>query len=204
MSEKTHISSLEALILFYRGEGSTVSSSSSFHDRGYSLNDILETWGDEELEDIHDYIQWLFPLSEKSHFNPHGPILDFDRIELFRDDDRLQGNLIKAFKRMLSFYGLSCQEAVENITIGRTPDYPKKAQNWLTHYNHNYLRITRMLKSMRLLGCDRYARALFEILTQIYNENKDPIGTETYRYWQRAVGQENRRTRPRYPSPCPK
>ena len=33
------------------------------------------TWDFVELECVHDYIQWLFPLSEKSRFNSHAPNL---------------------------------------------------------------------------------------------------------------------------------
>jgi hypothetical protein len=36
--------------------------------RGRHLNEILE-WSDDELERVHDYIQWLFPLTERSGFN---------------------------------------------------------------------------------------------------------------------------------------
>jgi len=197
MSEKTRTNALEALVSFYRGEGRTVPSPDSFDDRGYTLDDILEFWQDEELEHIHDYIQWLFPLTEKSRFNPVAPVLDRDRIETFRSDDLLQANLIAAFKRMLAFYGFECEDVGETVNIRRAHDYPEKAQEWLTHHNHNYLRITRILKSLRLLGCDRYAEAFFDILAQIYRENDEIVGGETFRYWQRAVGKDDRRTRRR-------
>ena len=42
--------------------------------RGRSLTEIWG-WDDERLEQVHDYIQWLFPLREPSAFNPGAPVL---------------------------------------------------------------------------------------------------------------------------------
>ena len=54
------------IVRFYRGTG--------FDARGRSLDEVL-AWDDERLEDVHDYIQWLFPLDEPSQFTPHAPLL---------------------------------------------------------------------------------------------------------------------------------
>ncbi|MBD2136681.1 hypothetical protein H6F32_03540 [Anabaena sp. FACHB-1237] len=35
--------------------------------------------------------------------------------------------------------------------------------------NHNHLRITRILKSLCLLGLKKYTQSLFKCLTEIYN-----------------------------------
>ena len=52
---------------------------------GRFLNDILG-WDDARLEYAHDYIQWLFPLTTPSQFNPDAPLLDDVQIEVFRTD----------------------------------------------------------------------------------------------------------------------
>ena len=54
------------LVRFYRGDAPDA--------RGRTLDDIL-AWDDEQLEAVHDYIQWLFPLDEPSRFNPDAPLL---------------------------------------------------------------------------------------------------------------------------------
>jgi hypothetical protein len=36
--------------------------------RGRNIIAIWQ-WNNEQLETVHDYIQWLFPLKEKSAFN---------------------------------------------------------------------------------------------------------------------------------------
>ena len=37
--------------------------------QGRTLAEIL-AWGDDELEAVHDYIQWMFPTSRPSGVNP--------------------------------------------------------------------------------------------------------------------------------------
>ncbi|MDZ8083498.1 MAG: opioid growth factor receptor-related protein [Nostoc sp. DcaGUA01] len=46
-------------------------------------------WDYEELEYVHNYIQWLFPLPEPSAFNPHAPIVDEQVIQSFHSNPRL-------------------------------------------------------------------------------------------------------------------
>jgi hypothetical protein len=53
--------------------------------------------------------------------------------------------------------------------------------------NHNFLRISRMLRSLSLLGLGSYARAFLECLETIYVENPTTVGTTTIGYWRRAI-----------------
>ena len=46
----------------------------------------IHAWGYDELEKIHDYIQWLFPLPEPSQYNPLAPVLDAEQIAIFQTD----------------------------------------------------------------------------------------------------------------------
>ena len=47
---------------------------------------IHEIWrfNDHEIETTHDYIQWLFPLDEKSKAVPQSPVLTQDEISSLR------------------------------------------------------------------------------------------------------------------------
>lgn len=59
---------LTAMIVpFYLGESPDV--------EGRKIKEIW-AWDFETLECAHDYIQWLFPLTEKSHFNSNAPVVD--------------------------------------------------------------------------------------------------------------------------------
>src|SRR5438128_7445456 len=75
----------------------------------------------------------------------------------------LQDNLRASFCRMLRFYGLELEEDVR-----RGANFEERAGNWLSPWNHNHLRITRILKSLRILGLEKEASLFFNCLAQIY------------------------------------
>jgi len=109
----------------------------------------------------------------------------------FRKRPELQQNLRVSFLRMMNFYGLEARSG-EQITVTRAPNFAAKATIWLSPGNHNHLRITRILRCLSLLGLEAEARAFFECLSEIYeDEQKKPlavISSETILYWRGAVG----------------
>ena len=140
------------------------------------------------LEKTHDYIQWLFPLTEGSRFNFDAPILTDVDIQVFQEHKSLKKNLYKSLKLILGFYGLFCQEKENGqIEIKIDQSFSERKQNWVWFSNHNHLRITRILKSLRLLGLEKYAQALFQCLEEIYNLENGKISSESFSYWQDAI-----------------
>lgn len=171
--------SSEMLIAFYLGE---------FPDIEGRMIETIWSWDYRRLEYTHNYIQWLFPVKERSHFNPRAPILDDETIELFKSHPQLKAHLLQSVKVLLKFYGLQCsREEASEVEITKSSEYFERKQNWLNQDNHNYLRITRILTSLNLLGLGNYAQAFFKCLDQIYQEEKHQIGRETYEYWKYAV-----------------
>jgi hypothetical protein len=158
--------------------------------RGRYLHEIQE-WTDDQLEAVHDFIQWLFPLPEPSGFNAAAPVLTRDSIREFRARPELQGNLRVSFLRMLSFYGLELRSG-EQVSVTRSPHFATKSVAWLSPGNHNHLRITRILRSSTLLGLESEAKAFANCLSEIYkdeqNKLRPAISEETMRFWSRAVG----------------
>jgi hypothetical protein len=57
--------------------------------------------------------------------------------------------------------------------------------------NHNHLRLTRMLRSLQLLGEPQAARALFDALADVYNGERrgggNGISERTFDFWKSAV-----------------
>jgi Opioid growth factor receptor (OGFr) conserved region len=170
------------ILAFYSGAGAD--------HRGRHLREILE-WSDDELERVHDYIQWLFPLPERSGFNVNAPTLDEQSIQAFQSRADLQQNLRASFIRMLAFYGLEVVVESCRPTVRRAPSFTKRSENWLRAGNHNHLRITRILKSLRILALEREALAFFELLADIYNlemgKSSPRISDETFRFWKSAA-----------------
>ena len=165
-----------SLVAFYGGTGSD--------DRGRRLEEIWR-FSHDELEDIHDYIQWLFPLTERSAFNPGAPVLDDATIERFKSDATLRRNIERSLDVMLDFYGFTR----DRNRIVQSPAFAERSANWLTPGNHNFLRLTRILKSLTLLGLEERAAQLLECLEAVYASNRQLIGQRAISFWRQAGGQ---------------
>ena len=166
---------MSPLIEFYRGTGTD--------SEGRRLDAIL-AWGDGRLEAVHDFIQWLFPLPEPSRFNPDAPLLTAEDIAAFRQGSALRANLRRSFERILSFLGLAEQPDGEVI---EGPNFASRMSDVWEYPNHNWLRITRILRSLSLLGLEAEARALYRRLEDFHARRRFPIGDDTFQYWTEAV-----------------
>lgn len=169
------------IIQFYSGQGMDA--------EGRSLHDIWQ-WDDQQLEDVHDYIQWLFPLQERSRFNAHAPVLTDADCDIFRTTPALQEAMLKSFQIMLQFYGLDYyKNQTGEIQITLSNILEERRKNWINPSNHNYLRITRILTSLRLVGLEAEAQAFFRCLEEMYQTERQWIGDRTYTYWKNAATQ---------------
>ncbi|MGA9392022.1 MAG: opioid growth factor receptor-related protein, partial [Candidatus Sulfotelmatobacter sp.] len=86
----------------------------------------------------------------------------------------------------LRFYGFEVGYTPD-IRIARAPNFEERAREWVSPFNHNYLRITRILKSLSLLGLEEEARAFLGCLSDIYSDRHQLIPPETFQYWKAAV-----------------
>jgi hypothetical protein len=170
----------ESIIAFYLGE------------RGAGKPDrtieAIWRWDWQRLENVHDYIQWLFPLKESSAFNPEAPVLDAQTIECFRSTDLLKSKLKRSFEVMLDFFGLQLVELVDGqIRVDQGNGFDERGENWIAARKHNHLRLTRILASTRTLGLEQHSLALFQCLESIYNNRRNEISQTTYQFWKRAA-----------------
>jgi hypothetical protein len=153
--------------------------------RGRSLSDI-RAFDKARLEGTHDFIQWLFPLPEPSGASAHAPILSRDDIATFAADPALREELRKSLDVMLAFYGLARTGSADTTAVARGPNYAERSREWLDR-SHNFLRISRILRCLALLGCKPEARALLACLEEIVRENGWAVGSDTLGYWRRAA-----------------
>ncbi|APW64000.1 opioid growth factor receptor-related protein [Paludisphaera borealis] len=164
---------MSQLVQFHRGKANDSESR--------SLADFW-SFSDSQMESRHDFIQWMFPLEEPSSFNPNAPILTRADLEAFRDDPALRDNLLRSFDRFLAFLGL----AREGDRVVPAADFEKK--QWrLTEPNHNWLRITRVLTSLRLLGLGNQSEAFYQGLERLVEQGKARISADTRAYWKNAT-----------------
>lgn len=166
---------MSRVVQFYRLE--------NVHPLKYTIEEMW-AWDDRQLERMHNFIQWWFPLDEPSGNSLGAPILTKHEIEQFHTDKEIQKRLLKSFSIMMNYYGLAFDE--EAGKIERAKDFEKRS-GWLFPDNHNYLRITRILKSMKLLGFPEISKVLFGALEGLYKEYRIYIGPKTWKYWSDSV-----------------
>ena len=166
-----------ALLRFHRGEGRD--------HRGRSLADI-RAFDTDRLEGTHDFIQWLFPLPEPSGASAQAPILSREDRAAFQAEPALREALRASLDVMLRFYGLRREGSGEATAIARGPGYASRSAEWLDR-PHNFLRLSRILRSLALLGCAPEARALLACLEGVAAENRGALGSDTLGYWRRAA-----------------
>ena len=131
------------------------------------LKDIWN-FSDEDIEYTHDFIQLLFPLNEKSSAISNGIYLHSNEAILSIKANKLATeNIVKSSKWFLLFLA--------------------RNSHWKRKHDHNYLRITRIIKSLRLLVSDQEANKFYESFMQLVDENlKSKINSTTLTYWENA------------------
>lgn len=134
---------------------------------GRRLADVL-AFGDARIEGVHDFIQWCFPLAEASRAVPGAPVLTPADAEAIRTDAAARAGLTAAAARMARFY--------------------EDTDGWLRPYDHNHLRITRILTALRDLIGDEAAQAFFETVMRRVRAAGSPVNVDSLAFWQRALG----------------
>ncbi|KAM4771058.1 opioid growth factor receptor-like protein 1 [Rhinophrynus dorsalis] len=135
-----------------------------FKPDGVYIEEILNKWnGDyEKLEHNHTYIQWLFPLREQG-LNFCAKELSSYEIEEFKKTKEAIKRFLLAYKMMLDFFGIKLTDKTGNVL--RAPNWQERFQH-LNESQHNYLRITRILKSLGELGFESFKYPLVKIFLQ--------------------------------------
>ena len=146
-----------AIQAFLEGEGPDAS--------GRSLFDVL-AMDNAALERNHDFIQWLFPLREPSRAMPDAPVLTDADVEAIRNSGMAQYALAAATDRMDAFY--------------------RATHDWLMPNDHNHLRITRIIRSLRLLVGDDEADAFKAAILSRVEMTRAPVSVRSRGYWMTA------------------
>ena len=167
----------DAIIRFFEGSGT---------DRAGRSLDALLALDHDWLEVDHSHIQWLFPTPEKSSFSYFAPRLTAETIASFRASPALQSQLRRAFVFILDFYGLELSPGPP-MAVSEMSTFSHRARGWVTDGNHNYLRISRVLRCLQVLGLETEARAFLAYLEDLYARRGDTIGPRTLEYWRRRA-----------------
>ncbi len=135
------------------------------HQERY-LRDIWD-FDDKAIEQTHDFIQWMFPLTEKSMSVPGVPTLSAEDIETIRTSEVARANLQKSANWYLGFL--------------------QRNDHWIKAYDHNHLRITRAIKSLRLLVSQETAEAFLNIVFDITGDRVNVVRRDAIGFWKSGV-----------------
>lgn len=115
------------------------------------------------LETKHNYIQWVFPTPEPSKhgFSPKITLNDAKT----RNNETIRQNMRKAYQIMRSFYSI------------------ERKSEWLTPGNHNFLRISRILRSLRVFSLDEEAEEFYNYLCKVKRCHPNAIPDKTVKIW---------------------
>ena len=133
--------------------------------RGRILAMLLQQT-DQQAERTHDYIQWLLPLDEPSRSINGVPVLTELEIDEIRQSSLAQINLAKSARWFLGFL--------------------ERNDHWITKYNHNHLRITRVIKSLRLLTSDEAADEFRDKVFGYLGDEVNLIDAKARSFWNSA------------------
>ncbi|MGX2955532.1 opioid growth factor receptor-related protein [Ursidibacter arcticus] len=153
--------------------------------KGRMLQDI---WAFDifNLENNHDFIQWIFPLDTPTKSNRFAPILTGIDCEQIKRSEIAQHSLQKSLDVMLSFWGLKLEN--EQVIVAEDLD-PKKINHfWIRRTNHNQLRITRAIRSLAMLGQLELARQLQQGILEIAKNYA--IHSETIEFWRSSLTEQ--------------
>lgn len=132
---------------------------------GFTLHQIWEM-NDAQIESKHTFIQWVFPTNEPSSAVPSSPYLNDEQVQKIRNSSLAKQNLSKSADWFFDFLG--------------------RNSHWRKPYDHNHLRITRTLKSLRVLNGDDEADYYKEQLWQILGADIAVIPAKTLEFWEDA------------------
>ena len=170
-----------------------------FYDPAYEANDshgrtlqYILSMTDSWLEGCHNYIQWLFPLPEASAFGSKAPVLSPTTFHAFRARLDLRTAMRHSLKRMCLFYGFDFHrdpleaDSYPQITRRQDGSFEASSKYWLMSQNHNHLRMTRIIRSLRILGLEDEARVFFNAIQDVHRE-KDMFSPQSVEFWGRAM-----------------
>ena len=125
---------------------------------------------DDDLENSRDLFQWVFPLQEPSKTTPKSPILSRKDLDIIRGNPEVNREVTISL----------------NHACNRYLRFLDSRRSWLTHHDHKHLRITRIIKSLRLIMGDRWADRFKMRVLEIAGKDVSFVGEIAKQHWSDA------------------
>jgi hypothetical protein len=131
-----------------------------------SSNNVLAT--------REDFLDCMFPLPDAAE-----PRLTSSMIAKFKESQEMKGAFLRGYTRMLGFLGFA-EMPPGNVTL--TLGFDPEEHPWANVFDPNHDRITRMIRSMRLLGFESQAQKFYKgLITAAKGFPVQPPGLESWR-----------------------
>lgn len=129
---------------------------------------ISEIWSfnDEQIETTHNFIQFLFPLTQpsKNSFNKIYINSD-DLLHELKSDKKVRESIMYSSNWYFSFL--------------------ERNQHWQTYFDHNHLRVSRVIESLNVIVSNRQANRFYKQVLDICIE--ELINDETKFIWKSKI-----------------
>ena len=133
--------------------------------KGRMLSDIYN-FSDKEIEATHDFIQIVFPLAEPSFWSSNKYFIESQQqIDSLSKNKNVKEAILQSASWYISFL--------------------KRNNHWKNVNDHNLKRITRMIKSVRLIVGDIEADNIKKEIISIKNIEK-LVSLKSIKYWENA------------------
>ncbi len=167
------LASSTPLFNFYKGAGTD--------NVGRVFDDIV-AMSDAALDASHDWVQWVFPTDEPSNFNEAAPLLTDEDVASIRTHPQACVNYERAIYRFLLYLGLDQKPLIVGA-IGPGENFPDRQPVVWHEFNHNYLRVTRFLRSMVLMGEKERSQKVFKCLMDLAATKQIAMSENTRLHW---------------------
>ena len=143
-------------------------------DRGRFAYEYLN-FDHDEMEQCHGWVQWAFPIDTHSNYNPLAPIID----NTFLHTESSNIISAKLLQQFMKFIGLDSYLDFNPQRFFEAIDGP---------YNHNILRISRVLKHLMLTNKQNSAKWLLKSITDhMIKYYTKQFNSNTVAYWYTLV-----------------
>jgi hypothetical protein len=148
------------------------------HPNGKTIHEILNMSAP-QMGPTGGIIQWLFPLTTPSTHVPSAPTLSPTEVVVFRTEPKLRELYLIGVNRFLERWGI----AVHGSSGSIEPDFNMK-KKWMYPSYHAFMPITRILRSLKLLGFPDEFATLLKLLLLCNKRCGNRIDRTTLDIWE--------------------
>jgi hypothetical protein len=142
-------------------------------DRGSTLASTLRRDND-WFEEHRYFVQWMFPIAERSQAKQDGPMLSQSEFLRLAEDRRVREGVMSGVVRLLRFLGLRLNAHEDGVAEG--DNWEIEWHRWARFAGHNDMRVSRMLRCLALMGQADLAKGIYLSLERLLRQTR---GVET-------------------------